>query len=283
MRLHHGLLALLTTVAYAATVAAQPQRPLQTVDPDPIGAGRVLIEAGASYARDAFYPLSGLTGDLWQVPIVGFVIGLSPIADFELSGGPYNQLSITQRTAAPLASLITATGPTTHDVEDVSLGTKIRLAPEGTHRPELAFRFSVRLPNAKHASGLGLDTTDFSAGLLVGKTIGRIRTAGNLGFTIMTEPLDATKQNDLLAYGLSVAGPMHHDVTVVADVNGRFSTRNGVPPIGTENRALATLGLRVAVGAASVDAAIFLGLEPADPSFGVKAGWTYVFKAFALP
>ena len=145
--------------------AAGQQRPLETQDPEPIGTGRVLAEGGIAYAHDAFYPLSGLEGDLWQLPVLGFVVGLGPIADFQLTGGPYNYFDISTRHPAPLAGLVAATGHTTHAVDDLVIGTKIRLVPEAVRRPSIGFRFGVRLPNAKHASGLGQDTTDFSASL----------------------------------------------------------------------------------------------------------------------
>jgi hypothetical protein len=266
----------------ASSVTAQ-QRPLETQDPDTIGTGRVLVEAGVSYARDERYPLSGLQGELWQLPVIGLDVGLSPIADLQITGGPYNRLSITDRhPSAPLANLVTATGDTTHAVEDLAIGAKIRLVGEAPGRPGVGFRFSVRLPNAKHESGLGQDTTDFSASLLGGKTIASLRVVGNVGLTIMSEPLDAAKQNDMLTYGLSVVNRIRHDVELVADVNGRVSTRNGIPPIGTESRGTVTLGGRFTRGSARFDAAAFIGLTSIDPTVGVKIGVTYVFTAFSL-
>jgi hypothetical protein len=258
------------------------QRPLETQDPEPIGTGRILIETGVTYARDMFYPLSGLEGNLWQLPVIGLDVGLSPIADLQITGGPYDRLSITDRRAAPLESLVAATGDTTHDVDDLNIGTKIRLVPETAGRPGIGFRFSVRLPNAKHRSGLGQDTTDFSASLLAGKAMAALRVVGNLGFTIMSEPLNAAKQNDVITYGASLAQQIGHGAALVGEVNGRWSTRNGIAPIGTESRGIATVGGRYTVGSSRLDAAAFFGLTPIDPTIGVKVGWTYVFTAFSL-
>jgi hypothetical protein len=266
-----------------APSAAAQQRPLDTQDPATLGTGQVLVEAGLGYARDVFYPLSGLTGTLWQVPVIGIDVGLGPIADFQISGGPYNRLSITERRSAPMAALVTATGSTTHAVEDVTIGTKIRLVPEAPGRPAIGFRFSVRLPNAKHESGLGQDTTDFSAALLAGKTFASLRVVANAGFTIMSEPLDATRQNDVLTYGLSATGHISRRAELVGEVNGRWSTRNGIPPVGTESRGTVTFGARLTQGAARWDAAAVVGTTPIDPTFGVKVGLTYVFTAFAIP
>jgi hypothetical protein len=277
-----GLLALVLVFTVTSIATAQ-QRPLVTQDPEGVGAGRVLVEAGVSYAHQAFYPLSGLTGNLWQLPVIGFDIGVSSIADLQITGGPYNRLTITARQPAPLSDLVTATGETTHAVEDLQIGTKIRLAPETNARPAFGFRFSVRLPNAKHPSGLGQDTTDFSGSLLAGKTTAGVRVAGNFGFTIMSEPLDAAKQNDVLTYGLSLAHHVSRNTELLGEVNGRWSTRPGTAPIGTESRGIATLGARYAHGAARFDAAAFIGLEADDPTIGITVGWTYVVKAFSVP
>jgi hypothetical protein len=265
-----------------ASFATAQQRPLVTQDPETIGTGRVLVEAGVSYAHDELYTLSGLQGDLWQLPVIGLDVGLGPIADLQITGGPYDRLSITNRYPAPLASLVTATGDTTHAVDDLAIGLKIQLVPEEEGWPGFGFRFSVRLPNAKHESGLGQDTTDFSASLLAGKTIASFRVVGNGGFTIMSEPLDAAKQNDVFTYGLSLARKIRPHAELVGEVNGRLSTRNGAPPVGTESRGTATLGGRYSRGSTRFDAGVFVGLTPIDPTIGVKIGVTYTFTAFSL-
>jgi hypothetical protein len=272
----------LALLAWAPTAAAQ-QRPLDTQDPETIGAGRVLIEGGISGAHSMTYPLSGLEGNLWQLPVLGVDVGVSSIADIQLTGGPYNFLSITSRQPAPLASQVTETGDSTHAVEDLTLGAKIRLVGETDQRPSFGFRFATRLPNSKHRSGIGQGTTDFGAALLVGKTVQSVRVVGNIGWVIMSEPLDAAKQNDILAYGVSVARAVTDRSEIVAEINGRASTRNGDAPIGTESRGLLKLGGRFTQGPVRLDAGLFFGLHSIDPRIGVTAGVTYVFNAFTLP
>jgi hypothetical protein len=266
----------------AAKPAAGQRRPLDTQDPEPIGAGRVLIETGVTNARNEFYTLSGLQGNLWQLPVLGCVVGLSPIADFQISGGPYDRLNITDRRPAPLAGVVSAVGQTTHAVDDIVIGTKIRLAPESAKRPGVGFRFAVRLPNAKHESGLGQDTTDFSASLLAGKTAASVRVVANAGVMIMSQPLDAAKQNDVLTYGLSVAHWLSRTAEIVAEINGRWSTRGGVAPVGTESRGIARVGGRYTVGSIRLDGALLVGVTSIDPSVGMTVGLTYVFRAFSL-
>jgi len=274
---------LLVALMACPGLAAAQQRPLDTQDPESIGAGNVSVAAGLTYANDVSYPLSGLEGNLWQVAVVHLQVGVSSIAEFEITGGPYDQLSIASRTSAPLASAVTTTGPTTHAVDDVVVGTKIRLISETADRPSVGFRFSVRLPNAKHESGLGQDTTDFAASLLGAKTVSRLRVVGNAGVMIMSEPLDAEKQNDVLTYGLALILRAGETTDLVAEANGRASARPGIAPIGTESRGVARAGFRHRIGGLQLDAAALFGLTRLDPATGVTFGFSYTFKAFAVP
>jgi len=269
-------------IALARPAAAQ-QRPLVTQDPESIGAGRVLIEGGVDYAHDAFYPLSGLKGNLWKVPTVGLIFGISPIAEVQVTGGPFDTLSITERRPAPLANAVTFTGDTTHAVDDLVIAMKIRMLSETANRPAIGVRFATRLPNAKHESGMGQDTTDFYASLLGAKTVESLRVVGNLGFGIMSEPLNAGSQNDVLTYGLSFARAMTQQTEVVGELNGRISTRSGVAPIGTETSGILKLGGRYTHGSLRLDGGVYFGLTSVDPTIGVTAGFTYVFDAFKLP
>src|SRR4029079_11565025 len=126
--------------------------------------------------RGVQYPVSGLEGKLFRFPLIGVSFGISSIAEIQVDGGLYNRLSISDRDlTAPLADMVTATGDSTHSVEDILIGTKVRLVSEGEAHPAIGFRFDTRLPNASNESGLGLDTTDFFASLLFGKTVQSIR------------------------------------------------------------------------------------------------------------
>jgi hypothetical protein len=273
----------LALVMVARSVGAQ-QRPLITEDPEPIGAGRVLIEGGVDYAHDSHYPVSGLDGNLWRVATLGVSIGLSSIAELQLDGGLYDHLDVANRNrAAPLASLVTITGTTTHDVEDITVATKIRLLSETAGRPALGVRFATKLPNASNESGLGLDTTDFFMSLLGAKTVQSVRVVGNLGFGILSDPTVGNRQNDLLTYGVSFARAMTQEAELVGELNGRVSTRSGTAFPGTETRGILKLGGRYTRGTVRLDAGVFFGLTATDPTIGLTAGVTYVFDAFTLP
>jgi hypothetical protein len=276
------LLILVAALLVPASAFAQ-QRPLVTQDPETIGAGRVLIEGGIDYAHNEDYPVSGLKGNLWSVPTLGVSVGVSSIAELDIDGGLYQRLSITSREPAPLSDLLTVTGTTTHDVEDIVIGTKIRLAPETARRPAFGVRFATRLPNASNESGLGKDTFDFYFSALGAKTVQSVRVVGNLGLGILADPTDGNRQNDLLTYGLSIARAVTEHAEFVGELNGRVSTRSGEPLPGTESRGLLKAGGRYTQGALRLDAALFVGLTSFDPTVGFTAGFTYVFNAFKVP
>jgi hypothetical protein len=274
----------MTIIVALARPSAAQQRPLVTEDPEPIGAGRVLIEGGIDVAHNQEYPASGLKGNLWRLPTIGISVGLSSIAELQIDGGLHDQLTITERKPqAPLAKLLTVTGTSTHDVEDIVVATKIRILQETAGRPAIGIRFATKLPNASNESGLGLDTTDFYASLLGAKTVQSIRFVGNLGVGILSDPTSGNRQNDVLTYGVSLARAVTQPAELVGELNGRLSTRSGTAFPGTESRGTLKLGGRYTQGPIRFDAAVFFGLTSIDPTIGVTAGFTYVFNAFTIP
>jgi hypothetical protein len=276
-------LCVLTVVVLLPAVALAQQRPLVTEDPETIGAGRVLVEGGVDYSWDVEYPASGLEGNLLRVPLLGFSVGISSIAEIQIDGGFHNRLNITGRDAsAPLASMLTVTGDTTGDVEDIVIGTKVRIVPEGMRRPAFAFRFATRLPNANNETGLGLDTSDFYATVLAAKTVQSVRVVGNVGLGIIGDPLRGDRQNDVTLYGLSFARALTTRAEVVGEINGWLNSRND-PPIATDSRGVVRLGARYTIGTWRADGAVLFGVTAREPGFGIAAGATYVFDAFHVP
>jgi hypothetical protein len=277
------LLSAACVLLLSASAASAQQRPLVTEDPEPIGAGRVLIEGGLDLEHDYQNPVSGLKGNLVTVPTIGISVGLSSIAELQIDGGIYNHLSISNRSPnAPLASLLTVTGDSTSDVSNAVLATKIRLLAETASRPAIGIRFATKLPNASNEKGIDLDTTDVSGALLLAKTVQSIRVVGNLGAGILTNPTSGVGQNDVLIYGLSFARAVTQAAELVGEFNGRASTRSEAFP-GTESRGLLKIGGRYTQGALRLDAGVFFGLTTIDPTIGFTAGFTYVFNAFQVP
>ena len=277
-------LACLAVLSVAWPAAAQ-QRPLVTEDPEVIGAGLVLLEGGFEISRDILYPASGLQGNLLRLPTLGVSLGISSIAELQIDGGIYNRLSIARSGVgpAPLADQLDVTGSTTTDVEDIVIATKIRILGETASRPAFGVRFATKLPNASNESGLGLDTTDFHAQVLVGKTVQSIRVVGNVGLGILGDPTRGGNQNDVLLYGVSVARAVREGLEVVGELNGRATTRSGTAPAGTESRSTLRVGGRLTRGTVRLDAGVLLGITSRDPGLGFTAGATWVFRGFTVP
>ena len=266
----------------AAQTFAQ-QRPLVTEDPETVGAGRILVETGFDYLRDVDYPVSGLRGHLRRFPLIGLSLGVGSIGEVQIDGGLYNHLQITERRVAPLSSMFTKTGDTTSDVEDVTVGTKVRLVSEGTSRPSIALRSATKLPMASNEGGMGLDTMDFFSSLLIAKTVQSVRVVGNVGMGILSDPTRGERQNHVLIYGVSFARAVTQKAEVVGEVNGRANTRDGTPPPGTGSLSTLRFGARYTAGPVRADGALLFGLTTVDPGFGMTAGFTYVFSAFHTP
>jgi hypothetical protein len=268
------------TVGPVAGEAFGQSRPLATEDPETVGAGQILFEAGVDYAQGSYYPASGLKGNLWRVGSVGFHIGVSPIAELQVSGAIRDTLGITARLPAPLAYKLVLTGDRTSDTPDEVIGAKVRFLTETPGRPSMAVRFSTRLPAEGNQSGLGLETFDFNLGLALAKTVQSVRVVGNVGLAVLGDPTHGDQQNDVLTYGISVARAIRSGVEVVGELNGRQNTRSGTPPVGTENRSAMRVGARYTRGPVRVDAGLMIGVTSIDPTWGFTTGVTWVFKAF---
>lgn len=268
--------------AVAGTASAQ-QRPLVTEDPETVGTGNILIEGGFDSEREAFFPASGLTGNLLRVPTLGVSFGFSSILELQVDGSIHNRLNITSIQPAPLSDKLELTGASTSDVGDVVVATKIRVVSEGPGRPGIGVRLATKLPIASNESGLGLDTMDFYMSSLFGKTVSSVRIVGNFGLGILSDPVEGDRQNDVVTYGVSFARALSPGLEFVGEINGRLSTRDERTPPGTETRSAIRTGLRFTRAAVRFDGGLIFGLTERDSSFGFTAGLTYVFRGFTLP
>src|SRR4029450_2545383 len=106
------------------------------------------------------------------------------------------------------------------------------LLSETSGRPALGLRFATKLPNASNENGIGTDTTDFYATILVGKTVQSVRLVGNAGLGILGDPTRGGRQGDALQYGCSVARAVRQGFEVVGEINGRYQPNDDVeaPP-----------------------------------------------------
>ncbi|HLM58964.1 MAG TPA: hypothetical protein VK422_22865 [Pyrinomonadaceae bacterium] len=272
------LLALAFGLCLSAGARAQ-QRPLITEDVDIVPVGALRIEAGLDFMQGAKFPVSGLTGDLTRVGVVGVHFGLSPNVEFSIEGVAQNFLSINTRSASPaVAPQIAAGTNSANDTGDFRLSTKIKIRNETRRGPALGFQFGVELPNSNETRGIGLNQTNAFGQILLGKKFGRdgrLNTFGNLGVGILTAPTQLFSQNDVLLYGLAGIYRVNDKVSVASEVNGRANTRSGSAPLGTESLSEFRLGLQVKAAGLRFDAAGIKGLTSASPRSGFTFGVTY--------
>ena len=269
---------------WTAGVAEAQQRPLVTEDPETIGSGLVLFEGGFDQQQRVFFPLSGLTGDLFRIPTLGLSLGVSSIAEIQIDWAPYQRLSVNKRDPAPLSGMLDFTGDTTSDIDDMIIGTKVRLVGEGAGHPAIGVRFATKLPNASNENGIGTDAMDFYVSGLVGKTVESVRVVGNIGLGWLSDPIRGDQQNDVLTYGFSLARAVQQGFEVVGEINGRLSLGDSDEvPVGTEDRSAVRFGGRYTYRTVRLDGGLIIGLTSRDPSWGWTAGVTWVFRGFTIP
>ena len=271
------LLITLAVVTLSVTTSAQ-QRPLITEDVDIIPPGSLRIEAGIDFLQGATYTVSGLTGDLTRVGVIGVNVGLSPNVEFQIEGVAQNFLSINSRGPSAIPLTLAPGANSANDTGDFTLATKIKLRAETPHGPALGFRFGVQLPNSNQARGIGLNQTNAFGSILVGKKFGRdgrLNMFGNLGIAILTAPTALFSQNDVITYGLAGIFRVNKQFSVAGEVNGRANTRPGNGPLGTESQAEARLGMQIRASGLRFDFAGIKGLTSFTHNSGVTIGVTY--------
>ena len=259
-------------------IADAQQRPLVTEDPETIGADRVLVEAGIELGKDQSNEAYGLTGDVTRIATFGVSVGIGPSAEFQIDGGPWQRLKVTERTTgAPLFSTTpVGVGGETSGLEDFVVATKVRFASESDGRPAVGARFGVKLPTAAPEKGIGLGTTDFFVAFLAAKTVQSVRTVGNVGWILLGNPEDGQDPASTLGFGVSVARAVTNEFEVVGELNGRLTPFEKIVPAGLESRGVFRLAGRYTYSMLRLDFGFLAGITKRDPSFGIVAGATYV-------
>ena len=258
------------------------QRPLQTQEPAILPPGTLSLQGGFDFFQDAKYPVSGLRGDLTSLGVMGIYASLGELAEFQIQGTVHNFLSISERSPTSLNLELNSSGTGTSDFGDLMLSTKILTLREKSRSPALSFRISVQLPNASAARGLGMDSTQFYNTLLAGKHFGKLNVFGNAGLGILSNPVQAGVQNDVMLYGLGGLYPVTPSVTLASEVFGHWSTREGAAPLGTESQSQFRLGVQIYGLGFRWDIAGMAGLAEMSPRSGIVFGVTKEIKGLRL-
>lgn len=267
------------SILLLSVVGFAQQRPLITEDVDIIKPGLIRIESGFEFLQNQTFPLSGLRGDVTRLADTRLSFGLAPNVEFQIEWTFQNFISITSRGPSAIPLKLGTNEADSNDVGDVRLWMKIKLRNESRLAPAVGFRFGVELPNSDQARGIGTNTTNFYGMITAGKRFDKLNLFGNLGLGILTAPLQATSQNDVLLYGLAGIYSLSDRVNIVGEVNGFHSTRKNAP-LGTEDFSEGRLGAQVrALGVRWFAAGIF-GMSKRAPKTGIAMGLTYDWEAF---
>lgn len=278
-------LVILFVIGLAHSARAQ-QRPLITEDVDIIPPGSMRIEAGIDFLQGAKFPVSGLTGDLTRVGVVGVTIGFAPNVEFQIEGVAQNFLSINTRGPSAIPLSLAPGANSTNGAGDFILWTKLKLRNETRRGPSLGFRVGVGLPNSDQGRGIGLNQTNAYGSLLFGKKFGRngrLNTFGNVGVAILTAPTRLFTQNDVFTYGAAGIFRLNKQFSLAGEVNGRANTRPGGGPLGTESQSEARLGMQVRASGLRFDFAGIKGLTSFTHNSGFTVGVTYDTPAIFAP
>jgi hypothetical protein len=258
---------LLVIVCFTSTAIAQ-QRPLVTEDPRVIEEGTVVSELGFGYQHRARFPVSGLSGDLYQLLTNGLHFGVGDRVTFQMSGTLHNYLKLENGAGSR------------NDWGDLAISTKIKLVEESGKRPIISFRPTVVLPNSNRTKGIGTDGTHFFGMLLFGKKVGSAYVFGNAGLGILDDPIRPQSQHDVIAFGIAASVPAGNRVNVLGEWNGFQNTRS-TPPRGGESRSQARLGLQIKALGHTFDVAATAGTTRWDHKAGFAVGMSKVFKLWA--
>ena len=278
-------LQMILLTALAAVGSAQ-QRPLITDDIDITPPGAIEISAGVDFLQNVKLPVSGLKGDLTRVGDIRLRNGFAPNVELQIEGVIQNFLAINSQTTPPPIPL-NITGNSTSDFDDITISAKVLLMRETRNLPALGIKFGFQLPNTDQARGIGTNQINIFSKVIVQKKFGertghspRANVYGNIGLGVMTAPLDAFTQNDVLLYGLAGIFSVTDRINLVSEVNGRISTRSGNAPIGTESVGQFRVGTQIRASGLRFDTAAVFGLTKFSPRTGVTFGVTYLSPVF---
>jgi len=276
----------LVLITFCAGIVGAQQRPLITEDVDIIPPGTIRIEAGLDFLQDARFPVSGITGDLTRVGVIGINFGMGPNVEFQIEGVAQNVLSINSRGPSAIPLNLLPGANSSNDTGDFTLSAKFKLRNETRRGPSLGFRFGVQLPNSSQGTGIGLNQTNAFGSLLIGKRFGRdgrLNTFANVGIAILTAPTELFSQNDVITYGLAGIYRINRQFAIAAEVNGRANTRPGNGPLGTESQSEARLGMQIRASGLRFDFAGIKGLTSFTHNSGFTVGVTYDTPAIFAP
>lgn len=273
-------------VLFSAAVGLGQQRPLLTDDIDITPAGAIELSAGVDFLQNVKFPLSGLKGDLTRVGDIRIRNGFASNVELQIEGVVQNFLAINSQTL-PSPIPLNVTGNSTTDFDDITMSAKVLLLRETKSIPAIGIKFGFQLPNTDQARGIGTNQINVFSKVIIQKKFGkrangtpRANVYGNIGLGIMNAPLANFTQNDVILYGLAGIFGVTDRINIVSEVNGRFSSRSGSAPLGTESVGQFRVGTQIKASGLRFDTAAIFGLTKFSPRSGVTFGVTYLSPVF---
>lgn len=221
-------------------------------------AGQVVLSVGLEYLPDVRNELAGVRGELARIPAMGLALGLSGHASFRVSWPMYNRLRVHhQDDPAPLGR---ALGEVSTDWGDVTVATLIEFQPASGGWPGYGLRFAAKLPNTNEKLGIGDNTTDVFASVLLGnRPAPRLSLFADLGLGILSERTAAFTQNDVFTYAGLAEWRATERVRLIGEITGRASTHAAGP--GTGSRSELRTGVEVGRGSLRGSALLIGGIS----------------------
>lgn len=252
--------------------AAGHYRPLATEEVTSLERGGEQMEVGAELIEGRTFSLSGVSGDLMRLGVLGFNFALGEGAEVRITGALREELDIeTRNAAAPRAANVPAAQGSVNEVGDFSLATKFTLRDARGGRPAVGFQFGVKLPNGSDESGLANDETDAFGRFLVEKSYGATQVFLNAGFLIQGDPIVLASQKDKVLWGLAFTRPVRNHTLLLM---GEFEGTAGSTGPGTDNHRIVRLGVQKARGKWRWDVTGLAGLSDDDLDWGMSLGAT---------
>jgi hypothetical protein len=259
---------------------------LITDDIDITPAGAIEITAGVDFLQNVKFPLSGLKGDLTRVGDIRIRNGFASNVELQIEGVVQNYLAINSQTV-PGPIPLNITGNSTNDFDDITMSAKVLLHRETKNIPALGIKFGYQMPNTDQARGIGTNQINIFSKVIVQKRFGKrpnrapiANIYGNLGLGIMNSPLATFSQNDVILYGLAGIFGLTDSINIASEVNGRYSSRSGPAPLGTESIGQFRIGTQVKASGLRFDTAAIFGLTRFSPRTGLTFGVTYLSPVF---
>jgi hypothetical protein len=242
-------------------------------------AGHLVLSLGFEYLPDVRNELAGVRGELARIPAMGLALGLSERASFRVSWPMYNRLRVHhQDDPAPLGRRL---GGVSTDWGDVTVATLIEFQPANGGWPGYGLRFAAKLPNTNEKLGIGDNTTDvFASVLLANRPAPRLSLFADLGLGILAERTASFTQNDVFTYAALAEWRATGRVRLIGELTGRASTHAAGP--GTGSRAELRAGAELGRGSLR-GAALLIGGVSGRESRGVGVAVHVSTQIAALP